>query len=71
MTNYKIVKSVKEAFKQMRTDNQTTFWYVRDLKKWCFRGGNESCTILCPFPNLDEHPELLEIEIEEENEDSE
>lgn len=69
MTNYKIVKSVKEAFNQMRTDNQTTIWYVRELKKWCFRGGDESSTILCPFASLDGHPELLEIVIEEEDED--
>ena len=71
MTVYKIVKSVKEAFKQMRTDNQTTFWYVRELRKWCFRGDNDSCHDLHPYPNLDEHPELLEIEIEEENEEGE
>lgn len=69
MTNYKIVKSVKEAFNQMRTDNQTMFWYVRDLKKWCFRGGNESCKILCPIPNLVEHPELLEINISDEDDE--
>ncbi len=69
MTNYKIVKSVKEAFNQMRTDNQTMFWYVRDLKKWCFKGGNESCTILSPFGSLDGHPELLEIEISDDDDE--
>ena len=69
MTVYKIVKSVKEAFKQMRTDHQTTFWYVRELRKWCFRGSDQSRFNLHPYPNLDEHPELLEIEISDEDDE--
>lgn len=68
MSDYKTVNNVKEAFAQMKLDKNIKYWYVRCWKegkkggKWCFKGGDNNCKILCPIVDIKDCYELLKIE---------